>query len=657
MMVERPPERQIPVAVVCIDQFRLYIIEVEARGCTLPVMPAMWWEIAISVPEFDVFLSHNSKDKPAVEQIARVLQEQGIVPWLDIWCLTPGGDWQMELAEGVRACRTCAVFMGPNSVGAWSGMEVRLALDRAAKEPSFRCFLVLLPGVPKPFDTTGLPPFLTTYTWVDLSGGIDDSAELEPLISAVRGRPLGMQGRPRTPGTATPASAQPGASGQPVERRAEGGATGREGSTVAPRARVAGVRPVPWGLIGTIVALVAVLGAGAALLTRPQTHPSAAATSTAQPSATALPAKVVPAASTRTVAPRYPGPRAPAPGVWTVAADMHTPRAAAQAVLLTDGRVLVAGGIGANGAMASAQLYDSKKNTWTATGSMHDPRAYFTATVLPSGKVLAAGGDNTESYFASAEIYDPKSGVWTVTGSMAVARDQHTATVLHDGRVLVAGGETTGATPLASAELYDPASGKWASTGAMLSAHWDHTASLLPNGDVLVIGQQSAETYLATEHHWVAVGTMRDTRYRHTATMLPTGSLLVVGGESAVGSISQSAEIFDPRTGKSMLTAPLPNATSRHTATLLRNGLVLVLGGSAGTAQTSLESGTFTAVLFDPALGAWYSAGRMQTPRAEQQAVRLENGHVLVLGGYADQGNATGTAELYTPAPPATGVR
>lgn len=41
--------------------------------------------------EFDVFLSHNSKDKPAVEIIAKKLKEAyGLKCWLDKWNLVPG---------------------------------------------------------------------------------------------------------------------------------------------------------------------------------------------------------------------------------------------------------------------------------------------------------------------------------------------------------------------------------------------------------------------------------------------------------------------------------------------------------------------------------------------------------------------------------------
>ncbi|MEO6567770.1 MAG: toll/interleukin-1 receptor domain-containing protein [Opitutaceae bacterium] len=42
--------------------------------------------------QFDVFLSHNSADKPAVEMLARKLRDSGINRWFDKWHLngTPG---------------------------------------------------------------------------------------------------------------------------------------------------------------------------------------------------------------------------------------------------------------------------------------------------------------------------------------------------------------------------------------------------------------------------------------------------------------------------------------------------------------------------------------------------------------------------------------
>jgi WD40 repeat protein len=136
---------------------------------------------------FDVFLSHNSKDKPAVERLAQKLQREGLEPWLDKWALTPGGRWQSELATGIQVSSACAVFVGPHGLGAWENEELGLALDRAAKDRSFRLFLVLLPGLPEPFDANTLPPFLSTRTWIDLRSGIENTRPFQLLINAIKG--------------------------------------------------------------------------------------------------------------------------------------------------------------------------------------------------------------------------------------------------------------------------------------------------------------------------------------------------------------------------------------------------------------------------------------------------------------------------------------
>ena len=56
--------------------------------------------------KFHVFLSHNSVDKPAVEELAVRLKHEGIEPWLDKWNLVPGDAWQPAIE---RALGDCAV--------------------------------------------------------------------------------------------------------------------------------------------------------------------------------------------------------------------------------------------------------------------------------------------------------------------------------------------------------------------------------------------------------------------------------------------------------------------------------------------------------------------------------------------------------------------
>ncbi len=140
---------------------------------------------------FDIFLSHNSADKPAVESIAHKLKSAGLEPWLDKWYLVPGKTFQTGLADALRNSAACAVFIGPKGVGDWSREEVLVAQDRAAKEAGYRLIPILLPGVDDPLDYSKLPPSLTQRTWVDFRVGLDDERPLRLLINAIRGKPPG----------------------------------------------------------------------------------------------------------------------------------------------------------------------------------------------------------------------------------------------------------------------------------------------------------------------------------------------------------------------------------------------------------------------------------------------------------------------------------
>jgi hypothetical protein len=76
--------------------------------------------------------------------------------------------------------------------------------------------------------------------------------------------------------------------------------------------------------------------------------------------------------------------------------------------LLLDGEVLVAGGFNpTDGAITSAERYDSVTGSWTLTGSLNTGRWLHSATLLPNGKVLVAAGRIVGVWTNSAELYDP----------------------------------------------------------------------------------------------------------------------------------------------------------------------------------------------------------------------------------------------------------
>ena len=295
---------------------------------------------------------------------------------------------------------------------------------------------------------------------------------------------------------------------------------------------------------------------------------------------------------------------------------------------------------------------------WLATGNMITPHAFHTSTLLRDGGVLVAGGvinDHLDGQVsASTELYDPTSGSWTATGGMTEARWGHTATLLRDGRVLVAGSYINSGDPLASAELYDPDSGRWTATGNMNTGRGGHTATLLPDGRVLVVGggaedtrleggprSATAELYDPGSGKWVLTASMGEARIGHSATLLRDGSVLVVGGSGNF----LTAELFSPSTGKWIATGSTSTPQGvGHTATLLLDGRVLVAGGNPGSDIDPLA----TAELYNPDRGRWTATASMATARSWHTATLLSDGRVLVVGN-TFSGDGPASAELYDP--------
>jgi WD40 repeat protein len=152
---------------------------------------------------FDVFMSHSSADKPVVAVMTARLRARGLEPWLDAEQTVPGVRFQAQLAEGLASSRCFAVFVGGDEVGSWVQEELDVAVGRAAGHRSFRVFLVLLPSAPRFFDPSGLHPFLSQRTWVDLRSIDDSEVAADLLARAVRGEPLGFVDHDVHPGPST----------------------------------------------------------------------------------------------------------------------------------------------------------------------------------------------------------------------------------------------------------------------------------------------------------------------------------------------------------------------------------------------------------------------------------------------------------------------
>ncbi len=346
--------------------------------------------------------------------------------------------------------------------------------------------------------------------------------------------------------------------------------------------------------------------------------------------------------------------------------SLNTARYYHSANLLTDGNVLVAGGIGpvpggtgALGQLASAELYNPGTGTFTFTGNLNTARDEHSATLLNNGSVLIAGGSGGDNELASAELYNPANGAngtFTTTGSLNTARYEHTATVLPDGTVLIAGGYGS-AGALASAEIYNPTAGTFApAQGILNDARFDATATLLSNGMVLIAGGAnasgplaSAELYNpATQTFTLTTDSLNVARSGATATLLNTGNVLISDGYNylTTGPLT-SAELYNPSTGSFNLTGSEVSTGWLGAASLLSNGTVLVAGSALNSAAPEI---------YDPAAATFSVTSSMITPRDLPTATPLPDGAVLIAGGHSNATDSVlAAAELYEPptlAPP-----
>ena len=307
----------------------------------------------------------------------------------------------------------------------------------------------------------------------------------------------------------------------------------------------------------------------------------------------------------------------PASGTWSLTGSLNTARTSHTATRLSDGRVLITGGAVGDWSnettgetdllviVATAELYDPASGTWSPTDTMSTARRYHTATRLSDGRVLVAGGISESSDgstgggyggpMAGAEIYDPAVGIWSWTGSMSTVHASHTATLLADGRVLVAGGDSN---TMTIAEIYNPAARTWSLTGSMSTGRYVHTATRLSDGRVLVTGDPFAlattEIYDPALGTWSQAARLSTVRYSYTATLLSNNRVLVTGDGGLAERYSAHATPPDISCGAADGTWHNSDVTIACTASDPESGLVNAADASF-TLKTNVSIGDETA--------------------------------------------------------------
>ncbi|MCI0341011.1 MAG: Ig-like domain-containing protein [Planctomycetales bacterium] len=356
-------------------------------------------------------------------------------------------------------------------------------------------------------------------------------------------------------------------------------------------------------------------------------------------------------------------PNAGPSGTFSLTSQLNTRRARHSAVALQSGDVAIFGGttpiVARNGGtvLRSAEVYKRVQGLWVASGSnngqgMFYPRYGHTATLLTNGKILVAGGGDERTVWDTAELYDPLSDTFSPTpGRMAESRQYHTANLIGNGNVVLAGGwsmsvllgNALGATANTalitnSIEVFDVTAGTFTrSTQRMNMDRCYHTGTVLADGRLMVAGgyrvpwfggnwcptTSTADVYspeagsAGAQGTLFATGSMKVTRMTHTATIFASGNaaglVLIVGGYTSTPfyALLQNAEIYDPnidiggglKGSFELVAANMAVGRRAHTASLLQggpnSGKVLLVGGSMS--QPQFQS------YFDPPPHVWPS--------------------------------------------------
>ncbi len=324
-------------------------------------------------------------------------------------------------------------------------------------------------------------------------------------------------------------------------------------------------------------------------------------------------------------------------------------------IALNNGKALVVGGtpLDGSGVVRFASLFDPSTNSWSQTGSnlYFDTRSVAVATLEDgSGRVVGLTG-------SSVTIYNPASNVFS-TGSASISGEtvhfsnvhSNTLTALLDGTVLAAAGQmctccSPDICPTNASFIYNVSNNTWRRGPSLAAAvRWSHSATLLADDRVLVAGGRNpytnegvrtCELYTPSTDSWSTVpGPDGPARVDHSAFLLPNGKVLLVGGSQQYNDSAQ--DLFDPSAAPGAAwSRTLSPPTVRAPATVqLADGRVLLISGANNDSATSSN----VIWQYSPSSNSWqrFAYPQLRVPVSSSGAVQLNNGKVLVVGGYSD---------------------
>ena len=128
--------------------------------------------------QYDVFLSHNTGDKPQVRRLAERLKKAGLRVWFDEWVIRPGDDICLAIERGLGVARVQVLCLSPAALGSdWVALERSTVLFRDPTNAGRRFIPLVLANCE-------LPDTLRRYKYVDFREEAEPA--FEELLAACR---------------------------------------------------------------------------------------------------------------------------------------------------------------------------------------------------------------------------------------------------------------------------------------------------------------------------------------------------------------------------------------------------------------------------------------------------------------------------------------
>lgn len=137
----------------------------------------------MAAQQFDVFLAHNSIDKPLVRIIAEELKQFKIKAWVDEEQILPGEYFQDSIQKAISKVNSAAICIGRSGLGRWQKNELRALISQCSIR-QIPVIPVLLPGVDEiPEESNFI--FLKEINWIKFERRLDDQKTLLKLAQGI----------------------------------------------------------------------------------------------------------------------------------------------------------------------------------------------------------------------------------------------------------------------------------------------------------------------------------------------------------------------------------------------------------------------------------------------------------------------------------------